>query len=311
MAGSVKNWVDNNPPTCAADDLNGFKEENNNLIESADLVLDDSDNDQTSNAVAAYAAGGNYYTCGGVADAYTLTEVGSRLPIEALQDGMFFKFKVNITNTGASTLNINSLGAKDVVDINNNALLANILNANDFVLVMYDVGIDKFRLLINFNLLANEIPLGNVRVSSSNDKKDNEADCDGSAISRTTYASLFSKYNADGLPWGSGDGSTTFNIPDLRSAALRGVGTPTIFTQNNAIALAQTIDDQLQGHWHNIYTQSNVSAGSGVTVGRPWGSGSADNEVRDLVTDGVNGTPRTGNETTGKARGVYFFVKLY
>lgn len=37
--------------------------------------------------------------------------------------------------------------------------------------------------------------------------------CNGSAISRTTYATL---YNAIGTQYGSGDGSTTFNIPDLR-----------------------------------------------------------------------------------------------
>jgi hypothetical protein len=36
--------------------------------------------------------------------------------------------------------------------------------------------------------------------------------CDGSAISRTTYAALFS---AIGTSFGSGDGSTTFNLPNL------------------------------------------------------------------------------------------------
>lgn len=37
--------------------------------------------------------------------------------------------------------------------------------------------------------------------------------CDGSAVSRTTYATLFA---AIGTTYGVGDGSTTFNIPDLR-----------------------------------------------------------------------------------------------
>lgn len=37
--------------------------------------------------------------------------------------------------------------------------------------------------------------------------------CDGSAVNRTTYALLF---GAIGTTYGSGDGSTTFNIPDLR-----------------------------------------------------------------------------------------------
>lgn len=46
--------------------------------------------------------------------------------------------------------------------------------------------------------------------------------CDGSAISRTTYSSLFS---AIGTTYGSGNGSTTFNIPDLRSRSPIGAGT--------------------------------------------------------------------------------------
>lgn len=44
--------------------------------------------------------------------------------------------------------------------------------------------------------------------------------CDGSAISRSEYANL---YNAIGVCWGTGDGTTTFNLPDLRGMFLRGV----------------------------------------------------------------------------------------
>ncbi len=36
--------------------------------------------------------------------------------------------------------------------------------------------------------------------------------CDGSAISRSTYSALFT---AIGTTWGAGDGSSTFNLPDL------------------------------------------------------------------------------------------------
>lgn len=42
--------------------------------------------------------------------------------------------------------------------------------------------------------------------------------CDGSAISRTTYADLFA---AIGVIYGSGDGSTTFNLPDARGLFTR------------------------------------------------------------------------------------------
>ena len=44
--------------------------------------------------------------------------------------------------------------------------------------------------------------------------------CDGSAVSRSEYLSL---YNAIGVAWGEGDGGSTFNLPDLRGMFLRGV----------------------------------------------------------------------------------------
>ena len=44
--------------------------------------------------------------------------------------------------------------------------------------------------------------------------------CDGRAVKRSVYLNLF---NAIGVCWGEGDGSSTFNIPDLRGMFLRGV----------------------------------------------------------------------------------------
>jgi microcystin-dependent protein len=43
--------------------------------------------------------------------------------------------------------------------------------------------------------------------------------CDGSAVNRTTFADLF---NVIGVTYGAGDGSTTFNLPDLRGRAAIG-----------------------------------------------------------------------------------------
>ena len=45
--------------------------------------------------------------------------------------------------------------------------------------------------------------------------------CDGIAYSRQTYKGLF---DAIGTSWGPGDGSTTFNAPDLRDRTLFGAG---------------------------------------------------------------------------------------
>ena len=53
--------------------------------------------------------------------------------------------------------------------------------------------------------------------------------CDGQEVSRATYADLNALYAADGYPYGNGDGSTTFNVPNTRNRAVVGqndAGTP-------------------------------------------------------------------------------------
>ena len=47
--------------------------------------------------------------------------------------------------------------------------------------------------------------------------------CDGSAVSRTTYSGLFT---AIGTTYGAGDGSTTFNLPQLIGGFVRGWDPP-------------------------------------------------------------------------------------
>lgn len=47
----------------------------------------------------------------------------------------------------------------------------------------------------------------------------NWLECNGSAVSRTTYATLFAII---GTNWGNGNGTTTFNLPDTRGMFPRG-----------------------------------------------------------------------------------------
>lgn len=56
--------------------------------------------------------------------------------------------------------------------------------------------------------------------------------CDGSAVSRTTYAALFA---AIGTAWGSGDGTTTFNLPSLARRVTVGSGGSGTGTLGNAV----------------------------------------------------------------------------
>lgn len=66
-------------------------------------------------------------------------------------------------------------------------------------------------------------PTGTIIAYASNGAlPDGYLSCDGSAVSRTTYADLF---DAIGTTWGSGNGSTTFNLPSLNGDWLKGSST--------------------------------------------------------------------------------------
>jgi microcystin-dependent protein len=58
--------------------------------------------------------------------------------------------------------------------------------------------------------------------------------CTGVAVSRTTYAALFT---AIGTRYGAGDGSTTFNLPNVQGRSLIGAGTGTGLTFRDITAI--------------------------------------------------------------------------
>ena len=69
----------------------------------------------------------------------------------------------------------------------------------------------------------NSIPVGAVLSFATLMVPDGWLFCDGSEVSRTTYANLFEALGGAGSPvFGPGDGSTTFNLPDLRGRYVAG-----------------------------------------------------------------------------------------
>lgn len=63
-------------------------------------------------------------------------------------------------------------------------------------------------------------------------------DCDGAAVSRTTYSALFAIISTT---YGVGDGSTTFNLPDLTDRTIVGKsGTKTLASTGGANAVTGT-----------------------------------------------------------------------
>jgi microcystin-dependent protein len=141
--------------------------------------------------------------------------------------------------------------------------------------------------------------------------------CDGAAVSRTTYARLFAKLSTT---WGVGNGTTTFNLPDMRGASAAGIGTSTGYTQNETLAIGTKYNDQLQGHYHYIRYQTPgnlqngdvaVTPGSGAFAVKTQTPVGGENRLvaEATFTDGTNGTPREGNVTRGKVVGVLWCIK--
>jgi hypothetical protein len=129
---------------------------------------------------------------------------------------------------------------------------------------------------------------------------------DGAAISRSTYAALFT---AIGTTFGVGDGSTTFNVPDLRGEFIRGWDDSRGIDSGRAFGSAQT--DQFQGHGHTL-TGRQHAAGTG-TANEFADTGAAESysnttSVQDPVARS-NGTPRTGNETRPRSIALLACIK--
>jgi len=93
--------------------------------------------------------------------------------------------------------------------------------------------------------------------------------CDGAAVSRTTYADLFAVTSTS---YGVGDGSTTFNLPDLRSSFPVGAGQKqeSITVDAASIAIGSDLGDITRGDsgggWIRIDGgASGIATGTGFT----------------------------------------------
>jgi hypothetical protein len=112
----------------------------------------------------------DYYkeAAGSVANIYVL-EPNSAFPaITAYTDGLRIRFKVVNTNTGASTFNINALGAK-AIEYGGSALNAGMLTIGNEAIIRYDLGSDKFILeyVLNSADLFVDPATGNVGVGTT------------------------------------------------------------------------------------------------------------------------------------------------
>ncbi|SEF19456.1 MULTISPECIES: phage tail protein [unclassified Variovorax] len=151
-------------------------------------------------------------------------------------------------------------------------------------------------------LIAQAAPPTLVGLFAANSAPPGWLKANGAAVSRTAYAALFA---AIGTTFGAGNGTTTFNLPDLRGEFPRGwddgrgVDTGRVFGSSQL--------DAFQGFGLKVYAlttaagtnnlfynfSSTVNANSGALAGL------THFEARDAIANGF-GTPRAASETRGR-----------
>jgi Microcystin-dependent protein len=143
--------------------------------------------------------------------------------------------------------------------------------------------------------------------------------CDGSSKSTTTYSRLFAV-----IGYTFGGSGANFSLPDFRGVFPKGQGTTDRALGKDAsgnfyaATMGAYATDQLQGHWHNLFsnngtaltTRLNAAGGANGISPTEQGSGGSANvsEARDLKADGTNGTPRTGHTTEPQSIGINFII---
>ena len=122
--------------------------------------------------------------------------------------------------------------------------------------------------------------------------------CNGAAISRTTYADLFT---AIYIKFGSGDGTTTFNLPDLKGKVAVGQDTSqSEFNVTGELGGAKThtlTEAQLAAHDHAV--DGSIDSGGAHTHSLTSGAG---------AISYVLGTGPSGNDKAVTAAGSFFQI---
>lgn len=126
--------------------------------------------------------------------------------------------------------------------------------------------------------------------------------CDGSAVSRTTYATLF---GVVGTTWGAGNGSTTFNVPDLRGQFLRGFDSRETSTSNDTTQISGITTSgstTVSGIADTTYLFAGMPiSGSGISAGTTIASKSTNSITLSANATATSSTIGSGATTNGSA----------
>lgn len=187
--------------------------------------------------------------------------------------------KIFTANEVVTPANLNALGVPTVALADGEVTTAKIANGA--------VTPDK----IAAGAIPNAIPVGAVLPFAMNSAPSGWLAANGAAVSRTTYAGLFT---AIGTTYGTGDGSTTFNLPDLQGYFVRGAGTNSDGTAGGTFGAKQA--DAVIAHTHSgttgndspDHTHQNTGPNLGANGTGSGGQSSAWSGGQTFTTSGAS-----------------------
>jgi microcystin-dependent protein len=97
-------------------------------------------------------------------------------------------------------------------------------------------------------------PTGTIIINASQTAPEGFFECNGAEVSRVDYADLF---QAIGETYGQGDGTTTFNLPDLRGEFVRGFDNGRGIDAGRLMGSSQA--DEMKSHNHAIKGSGHTS----------------------------------------------------
>lgn len=240
-------------------------------------------------------------------DGQVLTEAQLDAALDSIADF------VNVTGLGADNIQDNSIGSAELQtsSVTETKLAANTVSTPK----IQDSSVTLAKLAAAVQGLL--VPIGSISAYSGDTAPTGWMLCDGSTVSRVTYAGL---YALVGNRFGVGDGTTTFHLPDFRGRFLRGtdagssrdpdVATRTAMNTGGAVgALTGSVQGHLLGQHSHSANTSNQYLGAGAG-GLQADSGTGAFPAAVGFTSGVFVADAGGGETRPINAYVNFIIKV-
>lgn len=189
-----------------------------------------------------------------------------------------------ITASGADINLLDSLTRGSIIYGNNSGVTSELVKGGAGTVLTSD-GTD-----ISWAAGTGGVPAGTVIYHAANTPPTDFIKANGAAVSRSTYSDLFT---AIGTTYGAGDGSSTFNVPDLRGEFMRGWDDSRGIDASRSFGSSQS---HAQRYTLNSFTTTMATGYSG-----PPGTSS-------LTVNGTTGMRETGANDAGNGTTIKFNV---